>query len=90
MTLNWDIISQNIFKSKNEYEIFVKPKVLKTFSEIEGELDALQLAYINSDDEVEQLEIVRKFMDRLRAATQIDQIDRIGEGITIHNWTRAL
>ncbi len=63
---------------------------MKTVDEIEDELDCLQLAYINSEDEVEQLEIVRKFMDRLRAATQIDQIDRIGEGITIHNWTRDL
>jgi hypothetical protein len=60
----------------------------RQIDEIEDELDNLQLAYINEDDDVKQMEIVRKFMEGLREATDVDQKDRIAASVTIHNWTR--
>jgi hypothetical protein len=56
--------------------------------EIEDELDSLQFEYINEDDDVRQMEIVRKFSHLLKEATDTDNIDRIAAGVTIHNWTR--
>ncbi len=60
-----------------------------TLEEIEDELDALQVAYIDEEDEVRQLEIVRKFSLLLKMATDLDSVDRIAAGVTITNWTRA-
>lgn len=60
----------------------------RRIDEIEDELDELQMAYINEDDEVEQIDIVRKFSRCLQEATDTDQIDRIAASVTIHNWTR--
>ena len=57
--------------------------------EIEDELDELQIAYINQDDEVEQLDIVRKFTSLLKEATDTDHIDRIAAGVNINNWSRG-
>ncbi len=56
---------------------------------IEDELDELQIAYINEDDEIEQLEIVRKFTGLLKEATDTDHIDRIAAGVNINNWVRG-
>jgi|GEM_PF-7108045 len=58
--------------------------------EIEDELDELQIAYIDQDDEVEQLEIVRKFTSLLQEATDTDHVDRIAAGVNINNWSRGM
>jgi hypothetical protein len=57
--------------------------------EIQDELDVLQIAYINEDDEIEQLEIVRKFTALLKEATDTDHVDRVAAGVNINNWSRA-
>lgn len=62
--------------------------MIRQIDEIEDELDDLQLAYINEDDDVKQMEIVRKFTYGLKEATDTDHIDRIAAGVTITNWTR--
>lgn len=59
-----------------------------TIEEIENELDELQVAYLNEDDEVKQMEIERKFAYLLDVATSIDGILRNAAGITITNWVR--
>jgi hypothetical protein len=61
----------------------------RDIEEIEEELDELQIAYINEDDEIKQIEIVRKFTHRLIEATDTDQIERVSAGVTIHNWFRS-
>ena len=60
----------------------------RSVEEIEDELDELQIAYINEEDEVQQMEIVRRFSQCLKEATDIDHQDRIAAGITITNWIR--
>ena len=65
-----------------------RSKVARTLSDIEDELDQLQLAYIESEDEGEQIEIVRKFTHALEEATALDGILRNAAGVTINNWTR--
>jgi hypothetical protein len=57
--------------------------------EIQDELDVLQIAYINEDDEIEQLEIVRKFTALLKEATDTDHVDRVAAGVNINNWMRG-
>lgn len=61
----------------------------RKIEEIENELDALQIAYIDEDDEIKQIEIVRKFTQLLIEATDVDHIDRIAASVTIHNWFRS-
>lgn len=56
---------------------------------IEGELNELQLAYINEEDDVKQMQIERKFTTRLEEATSIDGVLRVEVGVTINNWTRT-
>lgn len=51
------------------------------------ELDRLQLDYLNEEDDHEQIRIVSRFSALLQKATELDGIDRIAAGITIHNWT---
>ena len=53
---------------------------------IECELDKLQVDYIQEEDDIKQLDIVRRFSQCLKEATDTDQIDRIAAGVTIHNW----
>ena len=60
----------------------------RTLEDIEDELDELQLSYIDEEDEFIQLEIERKFTQRLLEATKLDGIERIADGVTIHNWSR--
>ena len=57
---------------------------------IEDDLDKLQLAYINEEDDMKQMEIVRRFDQFLNEATEADEIDRIAAGVTIHNWVKEL
>ena len=60
----------------------------RTIEEIEAELSDLQLSYIDEEDEVEQLKIVRRFSACLKEATDIDSVDRIAAGVTINNWVK--
>lgn len=60
----------------------------KTIEEIEDELDQIQIAYIDEDDEFIQLDLERKFSYLLDEATAIDGILRTAAGITITNWVR--
>ena len=60
----------------------------KTLDEVEDELDCLQLAYINEEDDRKQTTLVRKFTALLDEATEIDGRLRNAAGVTIHNWTR--
>lgn len=60
----------------------------RTLSDIEDELNELQLVYIESEDEGEQIKIVRKFTYALEEATALDGILRNAAGVTITNWTR--
>lgn len=62
----------------------------RTIQAIEDELDKLQLEYIHEDDDIKQMDIVRSFGQCLKEATEVDQIDRIAAGVTIHNWVREI
>jgi hypothetical protein len=57
---------------------------------IEDDLDKLQVAYIDEEDDFKQMEIVRRFDQFLNEATERDQVDRIAAGVTIHNWVKEL
>lgn len=56
---------------------------------IEDELNELQLAYINEEDDIKQMQIERKFTTRLEEATSLDGVLRVEVGVTINNWTRT-
>lgn len=60
----------------------------KAISAIEDDLDKLQVAYIDEEDEIKQMKIIRRFDQLLQEATDTDQIDRIAAGVTVHNWVR--
>lgn len=62
----------------------------RAISAIEDDLDKLQVAYIDEEDEIKQMKIVRRFDQLLKEATDTDQIDRIAAGVTIHNWVRDM
>ena len=62
----------------------------RAISAIEDDLDRLQVAYINEEDDMKQMEIVRRFDQFLNEATEADEIDRIAAGVTIHNWVKEL
>jgi hypothetical protein len=61
---------------------------VREIQEIEDELDRLQGAYVQEEDEVAQMEIERKFTHLLQEATDTDGMDRIAASVTITNWTR--
>lgn len=61
---------------------------MSSIEDIEDRLDKLQAAYIDEEDEVEQISLVRQFTILLKEATDLDGIDRVSAGITINNWTR--
>lgn len=61
----------------------------RTLKLIEDDLDKLQLAYINEEDDVRQMELERKFDHLLEEATTLDGVLRIAAGVTINNWTRT-
>lgn len=60
----------------------------RAISVIEDDLDKLQVAYIDEEDDIKQMKLVRRFDQFLKEATDTDQIDRIAVGVTIHNWVR--
>jgi hypothetical protein len=62
----------------------------RAISAIEADLDKLQVAYIDEEDDRKQMEIVRRFDQFLNEATEADEIDRIAAGVTIHNWVKEL
>lgn len=61
----------------------------RTIEDIENELEELQLAYIDEEDDVKQLELERKFTYKLMEATEVDGIDRLAMNVNIHNWIRT-
>lgn len=60
----------------------------RSIEEIEDDLDEVQLAYINEEDDMVQMELERKFDQLLDEATILDGVLRIAAGVTINNWTR--
>jgi hypothetical protein len=60
----------------------------KSLEEIEDELNLLQLAYLEEEDDRKQTTIVRKFTQLLDEATEVDGELRNAAGVTIHNWVR--
>lgn len=63
-------------------------KNIRSIEEIEDELDDLQLAYLEEEDEARQMVLVSSFTRALQEATAVDQIDRVAANVTIHNWVR--
>ncbi len=61
---------------------------MRAIETVEDELDELQAAYLEAEDEIEQMKLESKFMQLLREATEIDGRDRIAANVTITNWTR--
>lgn len=61
----------------------------RTLVEIENDLDELQAAYVNEEDEVLQSKIERRFAHTLDKATEVDGVLRNAAGVTINNWTRS-
>lgn len=57
---------------------------------IEDELDKLQSAYLDTEDDIEQMKLESKFMQLLMEATEIDGKDRVAASVTITNWTREV
>jgi hypothetical protein len=74
-------------KSKIDYNNFMTT-LKRAVSAIEDDLDKLQIAYIDEEDDIKQMKIVRTFDQFLKEATDADQIDRIAAGVTIHNWVK--
>ncbi len=62
---------------------------MRDIEDIENELDELQAAYLDAEDEVEQMKLESKFTQLLLEATEVDGKDRIAANITITNWSRA-
>lgn len=60
----------------------------RSIDEIENELDSLQLAYVEEEDDQKLRVIERRFDACLDEATAEDGRLRIAAGITIHNWVR--
>ncbi|MES2525564.1 MAG: hypothetical protein V4598_00695 [Bdellovibrionota bacterium] len=63
-------------------------KNLREIEEVEDELDELQSAYLDAEDDSEQMKLESKFMQLLMEATEIDGRDRVAANVTITNWTR--
>lgn len=61
----------------------------RTLEQIEDELDTLQIAYIEEEDEIRQMSLVSKFTQCLQEATDLDGVDRIAQNVTITNWSRT-
>ncbi len=55
---------------------------------VEDELDELQSAYLEAEDDTELMKLESKFMQLLLEATEIDGRDRVAANVTITNWTR--
>jgi hypothetical protein len=61
----------------------------KTIEDIENELEKLQLAYIDEEDDIRQQELERQFTYKLMEAEKIDGIDRLSMNVNICNWIRT-
>lgn len=61
---------------------------MRELEEVETELDELQAAYLDAEDETELMRLESKFMQLLMEATEIDGRDRVAANVTITNWTR--
>lgn len=61
----------------------------RTLEQIEDELDELQQAYIDEEDDDAQLVLEFRFARLLDEATEIDGILRNAVGVTITNWVRS-
>lgn len=63
---------------------------MREIEEVENELDKLQAAYLEAEDESELMKLESKFMQLLIEATEIDGKDRVAANVTITNWTREM
>jgi Mor family transcriptional regulator len=63
-------------------------KILREIEIVEDELDELQSAYLDAEDDAELMKLESKFMQLLMEATEIDGKDRVAANVTITNWTR--
>jgi hypothetical protein len=63
---------------------------MRDIKEIENELDELQSAYLEAEEEHEQMKLESKFMQLLKEATETDGKDRISANVTITNWSREI
>jgi hypothetical protein len=61
----------------------------RSLATIEDELDQLQASYIDEEDDRMQMQIVSRFSACLREASEVDGVERIAVGVTIHNWVRG-
>ena len=61
----------------------------RTLEEIEDDLDRLQQAYIEEEDDVALMELERKFAMLLDEATEVDGVLRNAVGVMITNWVRS-
>ncbi len=61
---------------------------MRDIETVEQELDVLQAAYLDAEDETELMKLESKFMQLLMEATEIDGRDRVAANVTITNWTR--
>lgn len=66
----------------------VMAKNLRGIEIVENELNELQSAYLDAEDDTELMKLESKFMQLLIEATEIDGRDRVAANITITNWTR--
>ncbi len=64
-------------------------KELREIEIVENELDQLQSAYLDAEDDTELMKLESKFMQLLTEATEIDGRDRVAANVTITNWTRG-
>ncbi len=63
-------------------------KKLRGIEIVEDELDELQSAYLDAEDDSELMRLESKFMQLLMEATENDGRDRVAANVTITNWTR--
>lgn len=61
---------------------------LREIEVVEAELDKLQSAYLEAEDDSDLMKIESKFMQLLMEATEIDGRDRVAANVTITNWSR--
>ncbi len=62
---------------------------MRKIEDVENDLDELQSAYLEAEDDAEQMKLESKFTKLLIEATEIDGRDRVAANVTITNWTRT-
>ncbi len=60
----------------------------RSIDDIEDDLDRLQEAYLEEEDDEAQIHLSLKFSYLLQEATDADGVDRLAASVTIHNWVR--